>query len=58
MSFLVVHKSPKVGKKVEKIGLGSFNLLISIITQNGEYYIYEFLTALFFRPYDISERIE
>ena len=25
MSFLVIPKSPKVGKKVEKIGLGSFN---------------------------------
>ena len=24
MSFLVIPKSPKVGKKVEKIGLGSF----------------------------------
>ena len=25
MSFLVIPKSPKVGEKVEKIGLGSFN---------------------------------
>ena len=25
MSFLVIPKSPKVWKKVEKIGLGSFN---------------------------------
>ena len=25
MSFLVIPKSPKVGRKIEKIGLGSFN---------------------------------
>ena len=28
MSFLVIPKSPKVSKKVEKIGLGSFNTKI------------------------------
>ena len=27
MSFLVILKSPKVGKKVEKIGLGSFKIV-------------------------------
>ena len=29
MSFLVIPRSPKVGKKVEKIGLGSFILISS-----------------------------
>ena len=28
MSFLVIPKSPKVGRKVEKIGLDSFNATI------------------------------
>ena len=27
MSFLMIPKSPKIGKKVEKIGLGSFKTL-------------------------------
>ena len=28
MSFLVISKSPKVGKRVDKIGLGSFNTYV------------------------------
>ena len=36
MSFLVIPKSPKVGGKVEKIGLGSFNLLLGDIEADSE----------------------
>ena len=39
MSFLVIPKSLKVGKKVEKIGLGSFKIQISMAVENVSHYL-------------------
>ena len=49
MSFLVISKFPKLGKKVEKIGLGSFNNDFTDLLYN-HYCFHRFMVDFFFIP--------